>query len=466
MRLVPASLFGRMVSVLFLGLLVAQLISVGLLLRDRGETLFHTMGQNVVERVASAVRLLNAIPADLRGEAVTALSSTELRVSLDDGVADPVQGDLGRVGDSLRRQLRAALGPEARFLLRTDRGAMAMPAHMRAMHPAAGGDGGMGPGGMMRAMPVMARLVDVQVQLGDTAWVRFERVLPESLFDWPQRLLLLLGILLASVVVVSAVAVRWVTRPLQVLAVAAEGLGRDIQRPRLPEGGPREVANAARAFNTMQARLRRFIEDRSRILAAVSHDLKTPITRLRLRSEMLKDEAVADDVRRDLDDMEAMVMATLDFMRGTHSEESSRPVDVDSVIEALVEDLPDAQGRVAVSGHCHRPFVGKPLALRRCLGNLIENAIRYGECARISVEDTPDTLRIRVIDEGPGIPEVELERVFDPFYRLEGSRSEETGGTGLGLGIARNLARAHGGDLVLRNRQSVSGLEAILTLPR
>ena len=177
-------------------------------------------------------------------------------------------------------------------------------------------------------------------------------------------------------------------------------------------------------------------------------------------------EAVADDVRRDLDDMEAMVMATLDFMRGTHSEESSRPVDVDSVIEALVEDLPDAQGRVAVSGHCHRPFVGKPLALRRCLGNLIENAIRYGECARISVEDTPDTLRIRVIDEGPGIPEVELERVFDPFYRLEGSRSEETGGTGLGLGIARNLARAHGGDLVLRNRQSVSGLEAILTLPR
>jgi signal transduction histidine kinase len=272
-------------------------------------------------------------------------------------------------------------------------------------------------------------------------------------------------VLLAGVVLVSLLAVRWATRPLNTLADAAEELGRDIQRPPLPEAGPVEVRRAARAFNTMQSRLARFIGDRTRIFAAMSHDLKTPITRLRLRAELLDDPAVRAKFAADLAEMESMVGSTLDFLRGLESAEAARPIDMAALLESLQADFSEGGAKVSVEAPGLRPYPGRAQALKRCLANLVENAVKYGGAAKVTALDGSDRLEIRIRDEGPGIAQADLDRVFDPFYRVEASRNRETGGTGLGLTIARGIARGHGGDVVLRNHPD-GGLEALLTLPR
>jgi signal transduction histidine kinase len=288
---------------------------------------------------------------------------------------------------------------------------------------------------------------------------------PKEVFSWPYRLLLILLVLLLSVAILSILAVHWLTRPLTFLANAATDLGRDIQRPPLKETGPLEVRQAAKAFNTMQTRLIRYIRDRSRVLAAVSHDLKTPITRLRLRSEMLEDPALKEKFQADLDAMETMVQATLDYMRGTESQETVAPIDINALLESLQDDANETGAQVTLQGTAQTPYPGRPMALKRCLMNLLDNAIMYGKQASITVKDDAQQVVISIQDSGPGIPDAELEHVFAPFYRLEGSRGRHTGGTGLGLGISRNIARAHGGELTLRNRVQ-GGLEAQVELPR
>jgi signal transduction histidine kinase len=277
--------------------------------------------------------------------------------------------------------------------------------------------------------------------------------------------LLTLAVLLASVIGLALLAVRWLTRPLAVLATAADELGHDIRRPPLPEDGPAEVRRAAAAFNTMQARIQTYLREREHMLAAVSHDLRTPITRLRLRAELIEDETLRAKFAHDLAEMEAMTAAALDFLRGAGRDEAVQPVDVMALLESLQADMEETGYEVSVQGGAHAPYPARPLALKRLLTNLIENAIKYGERAAVSVEDDAAQLRIVVADNGPGIPEAEIERVFEPFYRVEGSRSRATGGVGLGLSVARDIARAHGGELTLRNRAG-GGLEAILTLPR
>jgi signal transduction histidine kinase len=197
----------------------------------------------------------------------------------------------------------------------------------------------------------------------------------------------------------------------------------------------------------------------------MSHDLKTPVTRLRLRSELLEDPQVRAKFTKDLDEMESMVGATLDFLRGLENREPVRPVDIMALLESLQADLRETGGRVEIEGATARPYSGEPQALKRCLQNLIENAVKYGQTARVLVDDNAERLEIRIQDRGPGLPPAELEKVFEPFYRVEGSRSRETGGTGLGLTIARGIAEAHGGRLSLRNREE-GGLEAMLVLPR
>jgi signal transduction histidine kinase len=302
------------------------------------------------------------------------------------------------------------------------------------------------------------------MQLVDGTWASFEHGLGGEPFAWPWRLLLTLAVLLASVIALALLAVRWLTRPLAVLAIAADELGRDMHRPPLAEDGPVEVRRAAAAFNTMQARLQTHLREREQMLAAVSHDLRTPITRLRLRAELIEDEALRAKFARDLAEMEAMTSAALDFLRGARADEPVQPVDVMALLESLQADMEESGHAVNVQGQMHRPYPAHPLALKRCLANLIENAVKYGERAAVRVEDDAAQLRIIVADNGPGIPETELERVFEPFYRVEGSRSRATGGVGLGLSVARDIARAHGGELTLRNRAG-GGLEAILALP-
>lgn len=487
MRLLPRSLFGRLTLVLLVGLVAAQLLSAWFLLRDRGQALYQSIREDTVVRVAGIVRLLDALKPTERERLLPLLSTPQTLVQLAErpvaaslresaSASALVTGDLRRhlpPGTLIWVSVSGSIMRNA-MMERMDAGSADLPgpmgadmARMRAaMMGESMGDGPMsGPWGYVHGVHAMARAFFIQVRLHDGTWVRFIRRVPRDLFDRPTRLLITLGILLISVILLSLFAVRRLVGPLAELRLAADALGKDIHRPPLSEAGPLEVAETARAFNRMQARLKSYIGDRARILAAVSHDLKTPLTRLRLRTDLLDDEALRDKIQGDLDTMEAMVTATLDFMRGTESREATQPLDLMALLESVCDDAQDAGWDVAIEGALTRPVPGRPLALKRSITNLVENAVRYGERARIQVADDGHQVRIAVHDNGPGIPEALLEQVFDPFFRLESSRARHTGGTGLGLGIARNVARAHGGDLLLSNRP-VRGLCAALVLPR
>jgi len=280
----------------------------------------------------------------------------------------------------------------------------------------------------------------------------------------PRGLFMNLALLLIVMSVALFVTARSITRPLSELASAADSVGRDLRQPKIAERGARELRNAARAFNTMQDRLQRYLDSRSRVLAAMSHDLKTPLTRLRLQVEMLEDSAAQVRIGKQLDEMENMVHGALALFRGLDDNEAFTPLDINEMLATLQSEFAEMSAKVSIEGRATRSILGKPQALRRCLTNLIANAVKFGSQATVVVEDGA-ALIIRVRDDGPGIPEAELERVFEPFYRLEYSRNRDTGGSGLGLSIARDVVQAHGGSLVLANLP-VRGLEAVVTLPR
>lgn len=466
MRLVPRSLFGRMVLVLLVGLVAAQALSLAIHLAERGELLHRASGSQAAQRIADIVKLLDLLAPPERRRIAALFKAPPLIVSVD--IAPPAQArespDDGVQAMFLRTVLRRLLGEERPIEVTGGPVVRRAPTmdHHGAGSSAMGGGGPFGPA--MGSLMEPERAFLARVRLNDGTWVAFDTRQPAASAGWPYRLLLSILILLGAVIALTLLAARWVTRPLATLANAAEELGKDIQRAPLPEEGPQEVARAARAFNRMQSRLRNYIEERTRVLAAMSHDLKTPITRMRLRSELLADGEVKTRFTQDLQEMESMVGATLDFMRGLETEERMQPVDMTALLESLQEDAQETGGQVSIEGAAHSPYSGRPQALKRCLGNLIDNAIKYGKSATVRIEDGPERLTLRVRDRGPGIPEGDRERVFEPFQRLDASRGRDSGGTGLGLTIARNVAQQHGGTLELHN--IAGGLEAVLALPR
>jgi len=268
-------------------------------------------------------------------------------------------------------------------------------------------------------------------------------------------------------------AVRRLTRPVADLAAAAQRLGRDVNAPALPENGPREVAQAAAAFNGMASNIRRFVADRTQMLAAISHDLRTPITRLRLRAEFMDDEEQQRRMLADLREMEAMITSTLAFARDDAAAEPATPLDLASLARTILDEAtdanPDIAERIIYSGPEHLVMPLRPLAMKRALGNLVANALKYGDAARLTLEPRGGGAMMTLEDDGPGIPEHAQETVFQPFQRIEGSRNRETGGTGLGLTIARSIFRAHGGEVTLHNRppsgEEGGGLRVVMVLP-
>jgi two-component system OmpR family sensor kinase len=264
-------------------------------------------------------------------------------------------------------------------------------------------------------------------------------------------------------------AVRHLTAPVRTLAEAAERLGRDvINAPNLPEIGPTELVTAAVAFNTMASRIRRFVQDRTFLLTAIGHDLRTPITRLKLRAEYMEDDEQRTKMLADLDEMESMVAATLTFGRDIATTEAVVRMDMAVLLRTILDEAadgdPDHASALAYDGPEHLPVKARPLSLKRALTNLIGNALKYGDAASVILEMPEHNLvRIHVDDQGPGITAQNLEAVFEPFRRLETSRNRDTGGSGLGLSIARNIIRAHGGDITLTNLPQ--GLRATVTLP-
>ncbi len=322
---------------------------------------------------------------------------------------------------------------------------------------------------LVAAAPRPGSLV-VAMRLPDGPWVNMWLSLPPPRPWHSETFLVAFVLMTGAALALILMATRRLIRPVSALARAAERLGRDVNAPPLPEEGPSEVATAARAFNTMAERIRRFVGDRTQMLAAIGHDLRTPITRLRLRAEFMDDDEQRRKMLADLDEMEAMVNATLAFARDDSATEPSVAMDLAALCRTVLDETADARPElpaeaISYEGPERQRIRGRPISLKRALANLVNNALNYGNTVQVTVEPpVHGLLTVRVEDSGQGIPEDALEAVFQPFRRLETSRNRETGGTGLGLPIARNILRAHGGDVVLRNRPQ-GGLSAIVTLP-
>jgi signal transduction histidine kinase len=450
MRLLPRSLFGRVTLIVAGGFLAAQLLTTALNIADREALVSRVGATQAAVRIGDIVRVLQAASPPERSRIMRAAANETLRLEY----GKPAGSDAAGSGESelmtaAREALALALEPGTGFrvfdaqFVHNETGWFNLEFRER-------------PGVRIRSA----------VLLNDGTWITAESTDPPRMSRWFNRMLQNLAIIDAVMLVLCYVAVRLVTRPLSLLAGAAEELGRDIDRPPLPERGATELVRASRALNTMQDRLKRYVETRLKVLAAMSHDLKTPITRLRLRAEMLEDAQLKTKITRDLDAMQAMVASALDYMRGlSDGGEAPSPIDIGALISSLKEDAEEAGNAVSVQGEASGPVSGRAQALKRCLQNLLDNALAYGQRAEIKVRDLGQAVSIAISDHGPGIPETEMEKVFEPFYRLESSRNRNTGGSGLGLSIARNIAQAHGGTLTLRNLAR-GGLEATLLLPR
>ena len=272
---------------------------------------------------------------------------------------------------------------------------------------------------------------------------------------------------LFSALVIAAVAVlaaRRIARPMRSLAAATSRFGLGEMVDDLPEEGPAETRETVRAFNLMRGRLDRYVRERTTMLAAVSHDLRTPITSLRLHAEFVENQETRTKIFAALDEMQRMIEDTLAFIREDMQREETRKVDLDALVDSVAADLSELGHDIAVIESGRILVACRPVALRRALRNLMENAAAYGARAVVRTERDEAEIRVVIEDEGPGIPEADLKRVFDPFVRLETSRSRDTGGSGLGLAIARSIVRGHGGGVELANRDK-GGLRATIVLP-
>jgi signal transduction histidine kinase len=426
----PRTLFARLTLVLFAGLVLAHALSFQLVAYERNQAGMSMMLGDLEQNLSSAVSLLERLPADERGKWLPFLARGNYRLQLDAGTSGPAP-DTARarqVADSIA----SALGPQRRV------SANLLP-------------------GTRDRLQVHLRLADGSPVTVDLAL----RGLPMS--GW---LPLVLLAQLALICMCTWLAVRLATRPLAQLANAADTLGPELAGARLPEDGPTEVAHAATAFNAMQDRIAASMSERMQILAAISHDLQTPITRMRLRVDMMEPDAQAAALQRNLQEMEALVREGIAYARTLHATaEVPIRIDPDALLDSLACDYLDAGQAVTLHGRVGSMLVTRPQALRRILANLTDNALKYAGAAELSVLAGPaGHVTILVQDRGSGIPDDQLEAVFQPFFRLESSRNRDSGGTGLGLAIARQLANAMNATLSLHNRAG-GGLEARLTLP-
>ena len=304
----------------------------------------------------------------------------------------------------------------------------------------------------------------MHVRLRDGEMLKLSILPPPEKPDTAYSEMMALLPFLFSIAVLAYLVTRMTMRPLKLLAQAAKDLGNDINHPPVELSGAAEIRQASAAFNAMQARIRQHIMQRTQMLAAITHDLQTPLTRLRLRLEKVDNPDLQQRLIDDLSAMQQMVKEGLDLARSMDTTETMQALDLDSLLDSVCSDATDSGQPVELSGRASMALMGRPMAIRRCLVNLIDNAVKYGHHANVTVERLVGAARIRIRDGGPGIAPDQMARVFEPFYRIETSRSRESGGTGLGLTIARNIAEQHGANVVLSNHAE-GGLEVTLVVP-
>lgn len=457
MRRFLGSLRGQLVLLIIGALLLAQAISLWLFVDERGLAVRAALGSEAAGRAANVARLIEEAPTDLQASILRAADSPLVRFSITE---QPEVDHLDHEdGGSVEARMRALLGPNddrpIRVELHEAEGSLTPMSHINAdastMHLQM----------MQGALSTLE--MTVSVGLEDGRWLNVDTRFNRPPLQWPVVSTLSFGIT-AALLLITAIwfLLSRLTGPLRRVASAAERFGKGEAPGALPATGPREVHDLTIAFNDMQDRLTRHIADRTRVLAALGHDLRSPLTALRVHAELVDEDDIRDSMVSSIEEMQEMVEQTLAFARGMAMSEEVQTLDVGAFLEKLrqdmagcfeMRDIPAVQIRL------------RPNAIRRALRNLVENAERYGGGAIVTVRADEDSLAIEVLDEGPGVPDAELERVFEPYFRLEQSRSRNTGGTGLGLSIARTIARAHGGDVILENRPN-GGLRAALTLPR
>lgn len=448
----PRSLFTQMVFLLVAAVLVAKLGSWTASLDEKAEAVRRTHIEEMLQRVGGTARIVSTLPPEYRGRVLKAIASSNTRYSLDDIPLLPVDYRPRNATDRTIWDKLAFYGnaPADRVRFKTwIKAENAVP------------DLFQNPWSSLAPFDMGMKF---SIQLPDGQWLNAlnrRTVTPDIWSD------VATGSVLTSLIMVALVAFyisRRMSRPLRALADGADRLGRGESVAPLPNNvGPEEVRRATQAFNAMGERIRRFVDDRTRMLAAVSHDLRTPITNLRLRVELLEEGETKARMLETLDELRSTVEAALAFSREEVGEEAVK-ADLATLVESVCDDFADTGQPVFFAGAPRLALVCRTNSLRRAVRNLVENAVAYGGVARVSLERRGHEVEITIADDGPGIPEGEVERVFQPFVRLEASRNRRTGGVGLGLSIARSVARGHGGEVRLRNRPA-GGMDAIIILP-
>lgn len=478
-RLLPQTLAGQMIALLLLALIGSQLLSFWFFFDERRAAVRAAARGQVFSRTSSIVRLLNETPPRLHTQILDAASNPRLRFWLSqEPIADEIGSDDGRgalLTDHLQHELPP--GTEKAFVnVNEDGESFSRPWRRRQPHehrareyrpdrpwPRAGQ--------RLREDSENPRLhghrvgLKVSVLIADQLWLNAETALRVPPLTWALPSFVAIGVTAVALIIIVVVMVRRITRPMHRLATAADRLGRGESVKPLREEGPRDIRQTTRAFDRMRERLQRFVQDRTMMLAAISHDLRTPLTTLRLRAEFIDDPDAKEKMLATIDEMNAMVEATLAFAREESAQEDTHLIDLAALVESVCADLSDIGQDTRFEPHATVSYACRPIGLKRVVRNLIENAVRYGTRALVHMEVRDTAYLIFVDDDGPGIPEGKLDLVFEPFMRIDESRNEESGGIGLGLSIVRSIVQSHGGEVALANRAE-GGLRATITLPR
>jgi signal transduction histidine kinase len=430
----PDGLAGRLALLLGLSLVAVQLLTLPFYLRQEADGARELFRGYSVEQMGHIARLLDPLSPAQRRELLPALSSPVLSLESYFELTEAGAPDDLALAGSLSQQLQRnvvvkQIGEE---------------------------DG----------LPVILssrQRIAIWVLLEDGSWLRFATGSESPSMGWVAHMSAQILLVCLLLIVFAIVASRQLTRPIRTFVAAAERLGTDVNSTPIPERGSRELRRVTRVFNTMQERLQRYVDDRTRMLAAISHDLRTSLTRLRLRIEFIEDPQQRARAERDLQQMDAMLVSTLAFARDDAAQEEPISVDLAQLLHSLCDDLVDMGQRAEYEGPESCSAACRPIALQRAVANVLNNAVSYGGSATLALEREEGGWHIRVDDQGPGIPEDRLEEVFEPFSRLDPARNRSTGGSGLGLSIARSVMRSHGGDVSLCNRPG-GGLSVSLRL--
>ncbi|VVN13364.1 MULTISPECIES: ATP-binding protein [Pseudomonas] len=471
-RLLPRSLLGRMLLLTLLVVLLAQglssLIWVAQLRASQLQGL-RASAQSLAHSMSASVSYFRSLPVAYRPMVLDQLRSmggTRFFVSLNDNPLDmatlPITPRKRAVIDVFQQVLHERLGQQVEVSVE-----FVSPDQLRIFNS------GLKLDELPRSWahysltlePLNPPVLVNQIRLAEGEWLYIASLLPEPYTSLeaerlPRQQIGFIALTTAMLLLFIGLLVHWQSRPLKRLARAARDLSLGADVVPVTEGGGSEVVEVGRAFNSMRERISRYLTERSQLFSAISHDLRTPITRLRLRVELLEDERLQAQFSRDLDELELLVKGALQCVKDTDIHENIEPIDLNQLLEILAEPyLRD--GRITVEGRALAPYPGKALALRRCIGNLVDNAIKYGERAHLRIIDGPEGFVLQVDDHGPGVPQQQMEQVFEPHFRLAGQQQ----GYGLGLGIARNIAHSHGGEVSLLNLRE-GGLRVTLCLPR